>query len=62
MEKVAGPGGLFFQAHDPVALGNWYQQHSGIALTPTSEGAPGEPAEFVTQRAPIFIQARSARR
>jgi predicted enzyme related to lactoylglutathione lyase len=38
MEKVAGIGGLFFRAHDPKALGGWYQQHLGIALTPTSEG------------------------
>ena len=35
MEKVAGIGGLFFRAHDPKALGNWYLQHLGIALTPT---------------------------
>jgi len=39
MEKVAGIGGLFFRAHDPQALGEWYQQHLGIALRPTSEGA-----------------------
>jgi glyoxylase I family protein len=39
MEKVAGIGGLFFRAHDPKALGNWYEQHLGIALTPTTEGA-----------------------
>jgi glyoxylase I family protein len=38
MEKVAGIGGLFFRAHDPKALASWYQQHLGIALTPTSEG------------------------
>ena len=38
MEKVAGIGGLFFRAKDPKALGTWYQQHLGIALTPTSEG------------------------
>ncbi|HEX6822911.1 MAG TPA: VOC family protein [Candidatus Sulfotelmatobacter sp.] len=38
MEKVAGIGGLFFRAHDPKALANWYQQHLGIALTPTTEG------------------------
>jgi glyoxylase I family protein len=38
MEKVAGIGGLFFRAHDPKALANWYQQHLGIAPTPTSEG------------------------
>jgi predicted enzyme related to lactoylglutathione lyase len=37
MEKVAGIGGLFFRAHDPKALGQWYQQHLGISLTPTSE-------------------------
>jgi predicted enzyme related to lactoylglutathione lyase len=40
MEKVAGIGGLFFRAHDPKALGNWYLQHLGIALEPTSEGGP----------------------
>ena len=38
MEKVAGIGGLFFRAHDPKALGNWYQQHLGIALEPTGAG------------------------
>jgi glyoxylase I family protein len=38
MEKVAGIGGLFFRAHDPKVLGKWYEQHLGIALTPTSEG------------------------
>lgn len=38
MEKVAGIGGFFFRAHDPKALGQWYLQHLGIALTPTSEG------------------------
>jgi len=27
MEKVAGIGGLFFRAHDPKALGNWYLVH-----------------------------------
>ena len=50
MEKVAGIGGLFFRAHDPAALGNWYHQHLGIALTPTSEGgtvaARGRPDGF----------------
>ncbi|MBT9330485.1 VOC family protein [Acidipila sp. 4G-K13] len=40
MEKVAGIGGLFFRAHDPAALGNWYLQHLGISLTPTGEGSP----------------------
>ena len=35
-EKVVGIGGLFFRAHDPVALGHWYLQHLGISLAPTS--------------------------
>ena len=38
MEKVAGIGGFFFRSHDPKALGQWYQQHLGISLTPTSQG------------------------
>ena len=38
MEKVAGIGGFFFRAHDPKALGKWYQQYLGVALTPTGEG------------------------
>ena len=40
MEKVAGIGGLFFRAHDPAALGRWYLEHLGIALTPTTENSP----------------------
>jgi glyoxylase I family protein len=36
MEKVAGIGGLFFRARDPVALGRWYQEHLGVTLTPSS--------------------------
>src|SRR5260221_443524 len=36
MEKVTGIGGLFFRAHDPAALGRWYQQHLGISVIPTS--------------------------
>ena len=36
MEKVTGIGGLFFRAHDPKALGRWYQEHLGISLTPSS--------------------------
>ena len=39
MEKVAGIGGLFFRAHDPKALGQWYEEHLGITIEPTSEGA-----------------------
>lgn len=39
-EKVAGIGGLFFRAHDPAALGQWYLQHLGISLTPTRIDSP----------------------
>jgi glyoxylase I family protein len=38
MERVTGIGGLFFRAHDPAALGLWYQQHLGVSLVPTSYG------------------------
>ncbi len=40
MEKVTGIGGLFFRAQDPAAIGIWYRDHLGIALTPTSYDAP----------------------
>jgi len=36
MERVIGIGGLFFRARDPAALGQWYLQHLGITLTPSS--------------------------
>jgi catechol 2,3-dioxygenase-like lactoylglutathione lyase family enzyme len=38
MEKVTGIGGLFFRAHDPKALGLWYQQHLGISVIPSGPG------------------------
>lgn len=40
VEKVTGIGGLFFRAHDPKALGHWYQQHLGVSLTPSSYEVP----------------------
>jgi glyoxylase I family protein len=33
---VIGIRGLFFRAQDPAALARWYQEHLGVALTPTS--------------------------
>jgi predicted enzyme related to lactoylglutathione lyase len=36
MQRVVGIGGLFFRARDPASLARWYQEHLGIALTPTS--------------------------
>jgi hypothetical protein len=38
--KVTGIGRLFFRAHDPTALGRWYQQHLGVSLTPSSYEEP----------------------
>ena len=36
MEKVTGIGWLFFRARDPAALGQWYLEHLGVTLTPSS--------------------------
>jgi len=35
-EKVDGIGGFFFRAHDPKGLGQWYQEHLGVLVIPTS--------------------------
>jgi predicted enzyme related to lactoylglutathione lyase len=32
MKRVTGIGGIFFKAHDPKALGQWYKKHLGIAV------------------------------
>ena len=40
IEKVAGIGGFFFRAHDPAALGQWYLQNLGVALSPTKMDSP----------------------
>jgi predicted enzyme related to lactoylglutathione lyase len=40
MEKVSGIGGLFFRARNPTALGQWYQDHLGITLTPSNDDEP----------------------
>jgi glyoxylase I family protein len=38
-EKVMGIGGFFFRSKDPKGLGEWYEQHLGINLAPTTMGA-----------------------
>ena len=54
MEKVTGIGGLFFRAHDPKALGRWYQQHLGVSLIPSSYGeSPWEQEAGPTAFAPF---------
>ena len=32
--RVAGIGGVFFKARDPVALAAWYGEHLGVAVAP----------------------------
>ena len=39
-ERVLGIGGLFFRAHDPKSLAEWYRTHLGITPVPTSYGQP----------------------
>jgi glyoxylase I family protein len=40
MEKVSGIGGFFFRARNPTALSQWYQNHLGVALTPSNYDEP----------------------
>lgn len=40
MERVTGIGGFFFRAEDPKALGEWYRDHLGVDMVPTSYDAP----------------------
>ena len=39
-ERVLGIGGLFFRAHDPKSLAEWYRTHLGVTPVPTSYGQP----------------------
>jgi glyoxylase I family protein len=36
MEQVTGIGGFFFRARDPQALAQWYRDHLGVSLIPSS--------------------------
>ncbi|MEM7522115.1 MAG: VOC family protein [Pseudomonadota bacterium] len=38
MEKVKGIGGVFFRAHDAVALSAWYRDHLGVDPVPQGPG------------------------
>ena len=40
MERVTGIGGVFFRARDPDALGRWYAEQLGVALTPSTYDDP----------------------
>lgn len=35
-ERVTGIGGIFFRAHDPKVLAQWYQDHLGVSVIPQS--------------------------
>jgi glyoxylase I family protein len=39
-ERVTGIGGVFFRAHDPKALAQWYQDHLGVFVTPQRKDDP----------------------
>jgi predicted enzyme related to lactoylglutathione lyase len=41
--RVVGIGGIFFKARDPKALGAWYRDHLGLAITEWG-GVTFEPA------------------
>jgi predicted enzyme related to lactoylglutathione lyase len=40
IERVTGIGGIFFRAHDPKALAQWYQDHLGVFITPQRKEDP----------------------
>ena len=40
IERVNGIGGLFFRALDPAALAEWYRDHLGVAMVPSSYEEP----------------------
>jgi hypothetical protein len=39
MEKVIGIGGIFFKAHQPEKLAEWYRQHLGIDVDSSFNGS-----------------------
>src|SRR5437588_12295253 len=41
MDRVNGIGGFFFRARDPVALGQWYDDHLGVTVVPSKYDEPG---------------------
>jgi len=41
MDRVNGIGGFFFRARDPVALGQWYDDHLGVTVVPSNYDEPG---------------------
>jgi predicted enzyme related to lactoylglutathione lyase len=38
---VTGIGGIFFRAHDPEALADWYRTHFGIGVEPYGQWSQG---------------------
>jgi glyoxylase I family protein len=54
MERVDGIGGLFFKAHEPKVLAQWYADHLGISTTPSDYGQePWQQASGPTAFAPF---------
>ena len=46
---VLGIGGLFFRAHDPDTLTEWYRKHLHVGGGCAAPGAPNAPNEYVWQ-------------
>ena len=61
MKRVTGIGGIFFQANDPAALGEWYRRHLGIDVQPWGGAAfdwngPDNPDGVGTTAWSLFAQ------
>lgn len=57
MKRVIGLGGIFFKAHDPKALYEWYRKHLGIESSPEAGAmwsSADEPEVPVTNILAIF--------
>jgi glyoxylase I family protein len=52
VERVLGIGGLFFRAHDPKALAEWYRSHLGVGLIPAGAGQ----SSWQTEKGPTAFQ------
>lgn len=54
MERVLGIGGFFWRSKDPEALGKWYEDNFGIAMTPkTYDAEPWRQEAGITILAPF---------
>ena len=50
MKRVQGIGGIFFKAHNPEKLQDWYDKHLGIGRLPHSPWGEDDPASLFEWR------------